>query len=182
MLCILGTTKMTTPAWRSRVVSSLISIRLAVFHACQCRASREWTRDKSGGKQWQTTSLCALPEKRQWFIVVTKGRSRPDGTFHVMQPSTKLPSRCHRALLIQGEIINYPITVKIVIVSQWHTCTAAAARPSVVGGFWGLITDITRCFTLDFYWTQIDCSYLDNHQRVLALGGNVLGNKHFNQA
>jgi len=26
--------------------------------------------------------LCALPGKRQWFIVVTKGRSRPDGTFH----------------------------------------------------------------------------------------------------
>jgi len=37
--------------------------------------------DKSGGKQWQTDSLCALPGKRQWFIVVTKGRSRPDGTF-----------------------------------------------------------------------------------------------------
>jgi len=32
--------------------------------------------------QWQTTFLCALPGKRQWFIVVTKGRSRPDGTFH----------------------------------------------------------------------------------------------------
>jgi len=26
-------------------------------------------------------SLCALPGKRQWFIVVT--RSRPDGTFQV---------------------------------------------------------------------------------------------------
>jgi len=37
-----------------------------------------------GGKQWQTTSLCELPGKRQWFIVVTKGRSRPDGTFHAV--------------------------------------------------------------------------------------------------
>jgi len=25
---------------------------------------------------------CALPGKRQWFTVVTKGRYRPDGTFH----------------------------------------------------------------------------------------------------
>jgi len=37
---------------------------------------------KAGGKKWQTTSLCALPGKRQWFIVVTKGRFPPDGTFH----------------------------------------------------------------------------------------------------
>jgi len=42
---------------------------LAAFHACQCSASRKWTRGKSGGKQWKTTSLCALPGKRQWFIV-----------------------------------------------------------------------------------------------------------------
>jgi len=28
-----------------------------------------------------TASACALSGKRQWFIVVTKGHSRPDGTF-----------------------------------------------------------------------------------------------------
>jgi len=28
-------------------------------------------------------SLCALLGKRQWFIVVTKGRSRLDSTFHL---------------------------------------------------------------------------------------------------
>jgi len=63
---------------------------LAAFHACQGSASREWTRGKSGGKHWQTTSLCALPGKRQWFIVVTKGRSRPDGTYHCMKISKKI--------------------------------------------------------------------------------------------
>jgi len=35
--------------------------------------------------QWQTTSLCALPGKLKWFIVVTKGFSRPDGTFPIRQ-------------------------------------------------------------------------------------------------
>jgi len=33
--------------------------------------------------QYVWVTQCALPGKRQWFIVVTKGRSRPDGTFHV---------------------------------------------------------------------------------------------------
>jgi len=32
--------------------------------------------------------LLLLPGKRQWFIVVTKGRSRPDGTFHKTSNNT----------------------------------------------------------------------------------------------
>jgi len=38
---------------------------------------------RTARKGWQTTSFRALPGKRQWFIVVTKGRSRPDGTFQI---------------------------------------------------------------------------------------------------
>jgi len=45
-------------------------------------------------------NLKELPGKRQWFIVVTKGRSRPDGTFHFQ-------NNCKKAFIVYDKQLRY---------------------------------------------------------------------------